>query len=298
MSSNLTTEECSTDWLLSAYDFTLPPELIAQAPAAQRDHSRMMKIPLTGEPWSHHSFYELIDLLPQSICLVLNNTKVLPARLLGNRQTGAAIEALLVEEIKTAQWTAMIKKAGRIKVGECLQFGSTLKAVAHERMEDGTWLLEFENPERFQEELQQEGLPPLPPYIQRKDVSETQQDRERYQTCFASQTGAIAAPTAGLHFTPEMLQQLRDKGITILEITLHVGRGTFVPISTEDIRSHQMHSEFFSVTDETYEQLQKCQKDGKKIISVGTTVVRVLETLAQSNFASLQGWTDIYIYPP
>jgi S-adenosylmethionine:tRNA ribosyltransferase-isomerase len=250
---------------------------------------------------SNRNFTEIVSLLPESSCLVINNTKVLPARLPGKRQTGGKIEALLIEENNKGDWSAIVRKAGRIKQGERLEFcDGKLLAKAKERLEEGKWLLEFEETERLKERLEDVGLPPLPPYIERRQASDLQntKDRERYQTCFATELGAIAAPTAGLHFTPEILTEIRNRGIEILEVTLHVGLGTFSSIDQEDIRKHKMHAEFFSVSSQTLRQLQVYKNNNKQMINVGTTSVRVLETLARQNFIESSGWTDIFIYPP
>ena len=229
------------------------------------------------------------------------NTRVNPLRLPGRRKTGAVIEALLVEEKDMAHWSAFLRKAGRIKQGEKLEFcGGAICAVALERKYGGEWLLEFEEPESLKERLEKFGLPPLPPYIKRNNASEIQnaEDRERYQTCFASKPGAIAAPTAGLHFTPEILNSIRDRGVEILEVTLHVGLGTFKTIEKEDIREHKMHAEYFSISSNSLRKLQSFKQSLKPIICIGTTSVRVLETLALNNFNMNTGWTDLFIYPP
>lgn len=289
------------DWELSSYDYELPESLIAQQPAPRRDKSRMLFLERHSGKISHHSFTEIVSLLPESSCLVINNTKVLPARLHGKRQSGGNIEALLIEEKNEGYWRALVRKAGRIKTGEHLGFcGGVLWAVAQERLEEGEWLLEFEEPECLKERLEMVGLPPLPPYIKRRNATDLQneEDRERYQTCFASKPGAIAAPTAGLHFTPEIFAEIRNRGIDILEVTLHVGQGTFSSIDEEDIRKHKMHAEFFSVSAQALSQLQVFQQKHQCIIGLGTTSVRVLETLALQNFQVSSGWTDIFIYPP
>jgi S-adenosylmethionine:tRNA ribosyltransferase-isomerase len=250
---------------------------------------------------SNRNFTEIVSLLPESSCLVINNTKVLPARIPGKRQSGGKIEALLIEENNNGDWRAIVRKAGRIKQGERLEFcDGKLLAKAKERLEEGEWLLEFEETERLKERLEDVGLPPLPPYIERRNASDLQntKDRERYQTCFATEPGAIAAPTAGLHFTPEILTEIENRGIDILEVTLHVGLGTFSSIDQEDIRKHKMHAEFFSVSPQTLRQLQVYQNNNKQMINVGTTSVRVLETLVRQNFQESSGWTDIFIYPP
>ena len=291
----------SQDWKLSSYDYKLPQSLIAQHPAPKRDQSRMLFLERKSGKISNRNFTEIVSLLPESSCLVINNTKVLPARIPGKRQSGGKIEALLIEENNNGDWSAIVRKAGRIKQGERLEFcDGKLLAKAKERLEEGEWLLEFEETERLKERLEDVGLPPLPPYIERRNASDLQntKDRERYQTCFATEPGAIAAPTAGLHFTPEILTEIGNRGIDILEVTLHVGLGTFSSIDQEDIRKHKMHAEFFSVSSQTLRQLQVYQNNNKQMINVGTTSVRVLETLARQNFQESSGWTDIFIYPP
>jgi len=290
----------SHDWKLSSYDYKLPQSLIAQHPAPKRDQSRMLFLDRKSGKISNRNFSEIVSLLPQSSCLVINNTKVLPARIPGKRKSGGKIEALLIEENNNGDWSAIVRKAGRIKQGERLEFcDGKLLAKAKERLEEGEWLLEFEETERLKERLEDVGLPPLPPYIERRNASDLQntKDRERYQTCFATEPGAIAAPTAGLHFTPEILTEIENRGIDILEVTLHVGLGTFSSIDQEDIRKHKMHAQVFSVASQTLRQLQVYQNNNKQIINVGTTSVRVLETLVRQNFQESSGWTDIFIYP-
>ncbi len=291
----------SHDWKLSSYDYKLPQFLIAQHPAPKRDHSRMLFLERKSGKISNRNFTEIVSLLPESSCLVINNTKVLPTRILGKRPSGGRIEALLIKENNNGDWSAIVRKAGRIKLGERLEFcDGKLLAKAKERLEEGEWLLEFEETERLKERLEDVGLPPLPPYIERRNASDLQntKDRERYQTCFAAEPGAIAAPTAGLHFTPEILTEIGNRGIDILKVTLHVGLGSFSSIDQEDIRKHKMHAEFFSVSPQTLRQLQVYQNNNKQMINVGTTSVRVLETLARQNFQESSGWTDIFIYPP
>jgi len=291
----------SIDWKLSSYHYKLPESLIAQYPTPNRDQSRMLFLDRSRGIVSHRNFSDIITLLPEDSCLVINNTRVLPVRLPGRRKTGAGIEALLVEEIDGGHWSAVVRKAGRIKQGERLYFcGGLICAVALERKNGSEWLLEFDEPESLKERLEKVGLPPLPPYIKRQKANEIQnsEDRERYQTCFASKPGAIAAPTAGLHFTPEILNTISDRGVEILEVTLHVGLGTFTPIEKEDIREHKMHAEYFSISSNSLRKLQSFKRSRKPIICLGTTSVRVLETLALNNFNMNTGWTDLFIYPP
>jgi len=291
----------SIDWKLSSYHYKLPESLIAQFPAPNRDQSRMLFLDRSKGIISHRNFSEIITLLPEDSCLVINNTMVLPVRLPGRRKTGAGIEALLVEEISGGHWIAIVRKAGRIKQGERLDFcDGTICAVALERKNGAEWLLEFDEPESLKDRLEKVGLPPLPPYIKRQKANDIQnaEDRDRYQTCFASKPGAIAAPTAGLHFTPEILNSIRDRGVEILEVTLHVGFGTFTPIEKEDIRKHKMHAEYFSISSNSLRKLQSFKRSRKPIICLGTTSVRVLETLALNKFKMNSGWTDLFIYPP
>ena len=291
----------SNDWNLSSYDYELPESLIAQRPVPKRDQSSMLFLERKSGKISNRKFTEIVSLLPESSCLIINNTKVLPARIPGKRQSGGKIEALLIEEYNNGDWSALVRKAGRIKQGERLEFcDGKLWATAKERLEKSEWLLEFEEAECLKDRLEDVGLPPLPPYIERRNASDLQnaEDRERYQTCFAAEPGAIAAPTAGLHFTPEILTEIRNCGIDILEVTLHIGIGTFSSIDQEDIRKHRMHAEFFSVSSQTLRQLKVYRNNNKQMINVGTTSVRVLETLARQNFKEGSGWTDIFIIPP
>ncbi len=291
----------SLDWNLSSYDYKLPDSLIAQHPPLKRDQSRMLFIDRSKDIVSHRNFSEIITLLPKNSCLVINNTKVLPVRLTGKRKTGAAIEALLIEERVDGNWCAFLRKAGRIKQGERLNFcRGKIFAVAVERKNGGEWILEFEKPESLKERLEKVGLIPLPPYIKRQNSNEIQniEDKERYQTCFASNPGAIAAPTAGLHFTPEILHSIKDRGVEIIEVTLHVGIGTFTPIEKENIKDHNMHAEYFTISSNNLINLQSFKRLKKPIICLGTTSVRVLETLALNNFEKNFGWTDLFIYPP
>ena len=250
-----------------------------------------MYLPLESHDRSHYRFDEIIDLLPDDSVLVLNNTKVLPTKLLGKRATGAALEALLTREIEKGRWEALIKKAKKIKSGEILFFGKTLKAKAIERLEDGSWVLSFEKPTQLSETLEREGYAPLPPYISRKNADEltSLSDKERYQTVYAKKQGAVAAPTAGLHFTNGILEKLSERKIPIEEVTLHVGRGTFEPVKVDDPRRHRMHEEQYEIDAGVWSRLNHYQKEGRRIVAVGTTVVRVLETLAREDEPKLSG---------
>lgn len=291
-----------SEWDAHTYRFELPPEAIAQFPAQKRDHSRMMLLSLQTTEIKHYHFYDIVDLLPANTALVVNNTKVLPVRLLGVRATGGQTEALLVTEKRLGVWVAMIKRAKRIKLGERLSFcDGRIEATTLERLDNGQWVLEFDDPTTLMERLSQFALPPLPPYIERSHASEENhiEDRKRYQTCYAQNPGAVAAPTAGLHFTPEVLQRLEQKGIPLIEVTLHVGIGTFATIRSQDIRDHQIHSEYYEISESNLSLLKQSLKEKRKLVAVGTTSVRVLETLAKEpSLSQASGWTDIFIYPP
>ena len=259
-----------------------------------------MYLSLERHNYSHYRFDDILHLLPNDTVLVLNNTKVLPTKLLGKRMSGAVLEALLTREIENGKWEALIKKAKKIKSGETLLFGKTLKAQATERLDDGSWVLSFEEPTHLSESLEMEGYAPLPPYISRKTEDEltSLSDKERYQTVYAKKQGAVAAPTAGLHFTNGILAKLTERKIPIEELTLHVGRGTFEPVKVDDPRRHQMHEERYEIDADVWRRLNHYQKEGRRIVAVGTTVVRVLETLARQEEPKLSGTTQIFIYPP
>ena len=299
-SKNQNLDSFNLDWTLGAYDFFLPTQLIAQHPASQRDLSKLMCLPLERHNCSHYRFDDILHLLPDDTVLVINNTKVLPTKLLGKRASGALLEALLTRELENGKWEALIKKARKIKSGETLFFGKTLKAQAIERLEDSSWVLSFDEPTQLNETLEREGYAPLPPYISRKNADELTSlvDKERYQTVYAKKQGAVAAPTAGLHFTSNILEKLAERDIPIEEVTLHVGRGTFEPVKVDDPRQHRMHEEQYEIDTDVWSRLNHFQKEGRRIVAVGTTVVRVLETLARQDEPKLSGTTQIFIYPP
>ena len=299
------TPDVSLDYSLSGYDYILPEELIAQNPVFPRDSSRLLVVNSSTETApAHHVFRDLPDLLRPGDLLIVNDTKVIPARLYGSKSTGATVEVLLLEERKYNCWLALVKPGKRFKIGsrifftskDSLQNPSTLTAtVLATDPATGGRLLDFDVPDGkpLIEVLEQFGEIPLPPYI----TSSTAAD-EQYQTVYAQQPGAIAAPTAGLHFTPELLDKLRDRGINQAFITLHVGVGTFRPVEIEDVTNHQMHQEWISVPPTTVEQIRATKAAGGRIIAVGTTVVRALEGAAQSgDLQSFCGRTDLFIYP-
>ncbi|WP_368657456.1 tRNA preQ1(34) S-adenosylmethionine ribosyltransferase-isomerase QueA [Metabacillus halosaccharovorans] len=279
------------------FDFHLPEELIAQVPLKERDASRLMVLQKDNGELKHESFKSVVNYLQAGDCLVLNNTRVMPARLFGIKEdTGASIEILLLKQQEDDVWETLVKPAKRVKDGTVITFGSgNLKATCVGTSEHGGRLLKFEYEGIFYEVLDTLGEMPLPPYIK-----EQLDDRERYQTVFSREIGSAAAPTAGLHFTEEILDQLKEKGVHIAFITLHVGLGTFRPVSADTVEEHEMHAEFYQVTDGTAALLNNVRSNGGKIITVGTTSTRTLETIASKHngqFVAESGWTNIFIYP-
>lgn len=284
--------------LLKTHDFfyELQPELIAQTPLEKRDSSRLMTLDRTTGAVGHHHFYEIVDFLNPGDCLVLNNSRVLPARLLGHRvPTMGAVEVLLLRDKGDGLWECLTKPGRKTQPGTELSFGDgALTATVEEAMDNGNKLIRFHYEGIFLEVLERLGKMPLPPYIK-----EELQDPERYQTVYSKINGSAAAPTAGLHFTKELLQKIADKGVNIAYVTLHVGLGTFRPVKAEDISEHQMHSEFCMISQETAELLNKTRKTGGRLVCVGTTSCRTLESLAGEDglFHESSAWTDIFIYP-
>ncbi|MBY4604803.1 MULTISPECIES: tRNA preQ1(34) S-adenosylmethionine ribosyltransferase-isomerase QueA [Bacillus] len=279
------------------FDFELPERLIAQVPLEQRDASRLMVLDKHTGELTDSSFKHIISFFKEGDCLVLNNTRVLPARLFGTKEdTGAKVELLLLKQEAGDRWETLAKPAKRVKKGTVVTFGDgRLKAVCTEELEHGGRKMEFQYDGIFYEVLESLGEMPLPPYIK-----EQLDDRERYQTVYSKEIGSAAAPTAGLHFTEEILQQLKDKGVQIEFITLHVGLGTFRPVSADDVEEHNMHAEFYQMSEETAAALNKVRENGGRIISVGTTSTRTLETIAgehDGKFKASSGWTSIFIYP-
>jgi S-adenosylmethionine:tRNA ribosyltransferase-isomerase len=279
------------------YDFYLPEELIAQTPLQDRTSSRLLVLNKEAQSMEHRHFANIGDYLHPGDCLVLNDTRVLPARLYGIKSdTGAKCEILLLKQVEGDSWEVLVKPAKKVKVGTKLSFGDgKLTAVCKELLEHGGRIVEFHYEGIFYEVLDQLGEMPLPPYIK-----EQLPDQERYQTVYAKEQGSAAAPTAGLHFTKELLASLQEKGVEIAFITLHVGLGTFRPVSVESIEEHEMHAEFYQMSQSTADQLTRIRENGGRIISVGTTSTRTLETIARDNdgkFAAASGWTDIFIYP-
>lgn len=278
------------------FDYELPEHLIAQTPIQKRDTSRMMVLDKKTGEIEHRHFHDIVDYLGENDVLVLNDTKVMPARIYGvKEETNAAIELLLLKEMENDTWECLTKPAKRVKVGSVISFGDgRLKALCIEEKEEGIRVFKLDYEGILYEILDSLGEMPLPPYIHEK-----LQDKDRYQTVYAKNVGSAAAPTAGLHFTKELLEELKKKGVTILYITLHVGLGTFRPVNVEDVTKHKMHSEFYAMSKEVADTLNQAKKDGKRIISVGTTSTRTLETIVSKygKFEECSGWTDIFIYP-
>ena len=281
---------------LDEFDFELPKELIAQTPLPERDHSRLLVLNKENGDISHRHFQDIIYYLNPGDTLVLNDTKVLPARLIGvKEETNAVIEILLLKETGENTWEALTKPAKRVKVGTILSFGEgKLKAKCVAEKEEGIRLFQFLYEGIFLEILEELGTMPLPPYIH-----EQLKDQDRYQTVYAKNLGSAAAPTAGLHFTKELLAKIAAKKVNIAYITLHVGLGTFRPVNVEKIEEHHMHSEFYRMTREVAQLLTDTRASGHRIIAVGTTSVRTLETIMNKygKFQECSGWTDIFIYP-
>ncbi|PLT31002.1 tRNA preQ1(34) S-adenosylmethionine ribosyltransferase-isomerase QueA [Peribacillus deserti] len=279
------------------FDFHLPEELIAQTPLEQRAESRLMVLDKETGEINHEIFKNIKNYLTPGDVLVLNDTKVLPARLFGIKtDTGAKIEVLLLKQQEGNKWEALVKPAKRIKEGTEILFGDgQLRAVCEDVGEHGGRILNFHYEGIFYEVLEELGQMPLPPYIK-----EQLEDQDRYQTVYARERGSAAAPTAGLHFTEELLAEIQEMGVHIAFITLHVGLGTFRPVSVEDIDEHEMHSEYYIMTEGTARLLNQVKQEGNRIITVGTTSTRTLESIAAKNggvFKEESGWTNIFIYP-
>jgi S-adenosylmethionine:tRNA ribosyltransferase-isomerase len=278
------------------FDFHLPEELIAQTPLENRSESRLMVLDKEQGSIEHYRFKHIVDFLDEGDCLVLNDTRVLPARLFGQKQdTGANIEVLLLKQEDGDQWETLVKPAKRIRVGTEIVFGDgKLRATCVGLKDHGGRILEFHYEGIFYEVLDELGEMPLPPYIR-----ERLDEQDRYQTVFARERGSAAAPTAGLHFTEELLEELKAKGVHIAFITLHVGLGTFRPVSVDKIEEHDMHAEFYQVSEGTARLLNEVRENGGRIITVGTTSTRTLETISSKHgrFVEENGWTNIFIYP-
>ena len=281
---------------LKDYYYDLPEKFIAQTPLQQRDSSKLLMLNKETGEIKHEVFYNIINYLNKGDCLVLNNSRVLPARLLGVREdTGSPMEFLLLSRKEKDVWEVIVRPGKRAKPGRRFVFGNELRAEVLDIVNDGNRLVRFEYEGIFEEVLDRLGEMPLPPYI-----TEKLQDRERYQTVYSKHDGSAAAPTAGLHFTKELLGKIEEKGVNIAYVTLHVGLGTFRPVKVEKVEEHKMHSEFYELDEKNAEIINNTRKSGGKVISVGTTSTRTLETIADENgvLKPSTGWTDIFIYPP
>jgi S-adenosylmethionine:tRNA ribosyltransferase-isomerase len=277
------------------FNYELPKELIAQTPYDKRDEARLMVLDKENKTIEHKIFRDVLDYLNPGDCLVINDTKVIPARLYGKKDTGANVEFLLLKNLQGDEWEAMVRPGNKLKVGTKVEFGEgLLKAEILEVMPGGNRKVKFEYKGIFNEILDQIGLMPLPPYI-----TETLKDKDKYQTVYAKYEGSAAAPTAGLHFTEELLEKVKEKGVEIAKVTLHVGIGTFRPVKVETVEEHEMHSEHFYIKAEEAEKINNAKKNGKRIIAVGTTSCRVLESVANENgmVKEIEGDTNIFIYP-
>lgn len=289
--------------LLSEFDYILPEELIAQRPSDKRDNSRMMVLKRDEHKILHKHFYDIVDLIDDDCVLILNNTKVIPARLYGYKETGAKIEVFLLKEISDKCWEVLVRPSKRIKIGTVIKVSEELSVEVLEPLpDDGKWLVRMIYEGDILEILHRVGNIPLPPYIERKMTNEELRklDFERYQTVYAKDEGSVAAPTAGLHFTQEVMDKLRAKGVQIGYVTLNVGIGTFRPVKCENVLEHKMDSEAFEITQETANLINKAKADGKKIVAVGTTTVRTLET-AYKQFGEIKACksaSELFIYPP
>lgn len=275
--------------------YDLPEELIAQTPLEKRDTSRLLVMNRETGALEHRHFYDIIDYLNPGDCLVMNDSRVLPARLLGHRPTGGAVEILLLRDLGNKKWECLAKPGRKLQVGQEVIFGNgELTATIVEVQEDGNRIVEFHYEGIFLEVLERLGKMPLPPYIHKE-----LQDQERYQTVYSKEVGSAAAPTAGLHFTKELLEKIREKGVTLAYVTLHVGLGTFRPVKAEEISDHHMHSELCMINQENADILNRTRKAGGRIVCVGTTSCRTLESLVKEDgtFEAKSRWTDIFIFP-
>jgi len=294
-------------YLISDYTYHLPPEQIAQQPVDQRGTSKLLRLSRNTGKVSHHSFDDLLSILKPDDLLVVNDTRVIPARLKGVKESGGKVEVLIIdysagmgclEENGYFQCECMVRASKSPRQGTLLFLGGGISARV-EGVDAGLFLVRFFCDTDFRAALEAAGEIPLPPYIRRNDTTDQDRDRENYQTVYAAREGAVAAPTAGLHFTRELMEGLEKKGIEFAKITLHVGHGTFAPVRVEDIRDHQIHSEFFSITRDTAQRINRAKDEGHRVIAVGTTSVRTLEFSARETgrVTPVSGMCDLYIYP-
>ncbi len=278
------------------FNYELPKELIAQHPYDKRDEARLMVLNKNEEKIEHRVFRDVIEYLKPGDCLVINNTKVIPARLYGKKDTGANVEFLLLKRIEGDIWEAMVRPGNKLKPGSKVVFGEgLLNATVLEVLEGGNRKVEFKYDGIFNEILDQIGMMPLPPYI----TEASREDNEKYQTVYAKYEGSAAAPTAGLHFTEELLEKIKEKGVEVANVTLHVGIGTFRPVKVETVEEHEMHSEHYYIKKEDADKINKAKLNGNRVIAVGTTSCRVLESVSDENgrVKEIEGDTSIFIYP-
>jgi S-adenosylmethionine:tRNA ribosyltransferase-isomerase len=279
----------------SSYWYELPPELVAQYPVENRSESRLLKLDKQSGTISHHTFSNIVEFLKAGDVLVVNKTKVIPARLFGTKSTGAKVEVFLLNQLEEDTWECLVKPGRRLQIGAKIEFADEFKAEIIEHADEGGRIVKFSWEGNFWELLDTFGKMPLPPYIKRESIDK---DKETYQTVYAEERGSVAAPTAGLHFTPEILEKIRSKGVEILEVILQVGLGTFRPVKSENIQDHTMHSEFCHISKETAEKINKAKTEGRRVIAVGTTTTRTLESFAENGkVESGSHWTDIFICP-
>ena len=281
--------------LLSDFDYNLPEERIAQTPIEPRNASRLMVLNPQDKSIQHKHFYDLKEFLVPGDTLIFNDTRVLPARLIGHRaQTGGKVEVFLLRRLDTTHWETLVKPGKKARPGNEIVFSDELSCLVTEHTDFGGRIVEFKFEGVCEEILDRLGETPLPPYIHEK-----LEDKERYQTVYNREEGSAAAPTAGLHFTKEQMQELKDMGINLGFVTLHVGLGTFRPVSTEKIEEHEMHKEYYSISEETAELIKHTKESGHRVIAVGTTSIRTLESaaIAQNEISGKSGWTQIFIYP-
>lgn len=279
----------------SDFYYDLPKELIAQTPVEPRDSSRLMVINRKNHTLEHKHFYDIVDYLDEGDCLIVNDSRVLPARIYGKRSTGANVEFLLLSQTKDKVWECLTKPGKKAQKGDEFTFGDVMRCKVIDVLDSGNRIVEFYCDENFYSALDKIGQMPLPPYI-----TEKLKDKERYQTVYSRELGSAAAPTAGLHFTKELLQKIQAKGISIGYVTLHVGLGTFRPVKVEDVTKHKMHAEHYEIPPETAELIRTTKANGKRVIAVGTTSCRTLESVATLNNGEIKacdGFTDIFIYP-
>ena len=284
--------------LISEFNFNLPENLIAQEPLEKRESSRMLVVNRAENNFSDARFFDFPKFLKKGDVVVLNNTKVFPARIYGLTETGAKVEIFLVRETENETWETLARPAKRLKIGKKIVFNENLSATILERSEDGKVFVKFETNGDFDEILDEIGKTPLPPYIKREKDS-IDKDRERYQTVFAQKRGAIAAPTAGLHFTPEILEEIKSNGVEVAEITLHVGYGTFEPVRVDDLSEHKVLPERYEISPETAEIINKAKSESRRIIAIGTTTTRTLESASDENkrIKFGKGLADLTITP-